>query len=437
MGRNINSTDAKRLLLESGGICAFSGCNRRLVSPDSSLDSGAVIAELAHIVADSREGPRGKVSLSDAERNGYQNFIVLCPEHHKVIDSQPNTFSIQVLRQMKIDHLSQVQSRLHPGPPELSSPSLTTEQIQSTVLRVSHLPQAIYEARCAFGAGEEEEVRERLSAPQDHEVLLPFVLASGKLYCFQNLQEKRNPFANTIDARSVRPLAAQKMWEDETDKRLYVRLLNRSLYKYTGHRGVRFDNEHKRFYFIPNKIGEVRRERYKSLTGRNVQRNVVWQPVRRKTGLASGVWWHVAAGLRFHHVAPMQWCLSIRPEWHLTKDGEAPLEARRVGRRVTSRKSRMFNYQYLREASFWRDFLAEGKPRIILNFDDQSGVIDSELLAFSITWPGIPGDVRPFESDVREEDLFTLSEFNEAVGGEDVDWEEEEEEEETDEADEF
>ena len=88
----------KRLLLESGGICAFPGCNRRLVSPDSSLDSGAVIAELAHIVADSREGPRGKVSLSDAERNGYENFIVLCPEHHKVIDSQPNTFSIQVLR---------------------------------------------------------------------------------------------------------------------------------------------------------------------------------------------------------------------------------------------------------------------------------------------------------------------------------------------------
>ena len=133
----------------------------------------------------------------------------------------------------------------------------------------------------------------------------------------------------------------------------------------------------------------------------------------------------------------MQWCLSIRPEWHLTKDGEAPLEAKRVGRRVTSKKSRMFNYQYLREASFWRDFLSEGKPRIILNFDDQSGVINTELVAFSIAWPGIPGDVRPFESEAREEDLFTLSELNEAVGGEDVDWEEEEEEIEADEADEF
>jgi hypothetical protein len=207
------------------------------------------------------------------------------------------------------------------------------------------LPQIVYEAKCAFGPGEEEEVRKRISAPQDHEVLLPFVLVGDKLYCFQNLQQERNPFSNTLDGRTARPIAARKMWDDEDDKRLYVRLLNRALYKYTGHRGVRFDNDHKRFYFMPDKVGETRRVRYKSLTGRNVERNVVWQPVRRKTGLATGVWWHVAAGFRFHQVAPMQWCFSIRPEWHLTKDGETPLEGKRVGRRVTSKKSRMFNYR--------------------------------------------------------------------------------------------
>jgi hypothetical protein len=129
----------KRLLLECGGSCAFPGCNRQLVSPDSSLESGAVIAELAHIVADSREGPRGGSSLTEAERNRHDNLIVLCPEHHKVIDSQPNTFSIQVLRQMKLDHLAQIQSRLHPETSAVATPKLITEQIQSTLLRVSHL----------------------------------------------------------------------------------------------------------------------------------------------------------------------------------------------------------------------------------------------------------------------------------------------------------
>ena len=159
MARNISSADTKRLLLESGGICAFPGCNRRLVSPDSALDSGAVIAELAHIVADSREGPRGNVPLTEDERNRHDNVIVLCPEHHKIIYSQPNTFSIQVLRQMKIDHLSQIQSRLNADAAAPSTQQLITEDIQSTVLRVSHLPQAIYEAKCAFDPGQEDQVR--------------------------------------------------------------------------------------------------------------------------------------------------------------------------------------------------------------------------------------------------------------------------------------
>jgi hypothetical protein len=437
MARNISSADIKRLLLDSGGICAFPGCGRRLVSPDSPEESGAIIAELAHIVADSREGPRGNVPLSEEERNKHDNLIVLCPEHHKVVDSQPNTFSIQVLRQMKSDHVAEVEKRLGSQTTLSVTPTLFTESIQSTVVRVSHLPRAVYEAKCSFDTGEEEQVRERICAPKDHEVLLPFVLAQGKLFCFQNLQRLGNPFSSTIDSHSARPLDATEMWKDDDQKRLYVRLLNRSLYKYTGHRGVRFDNDHKRFYFIPDKVGESRRVRYKSLTGRNVERNVVWQPVRKKTGLASGAWWHVAGGLKFHQLAALQWCLSIRPEWHLTTDGQTPLEGKRVGRRVTSKKSRMFNYQYLREVSFWRDFLAEGKPRIILNFDDQSGVIESELVTFSVSWPGIPGDVRPFETDVREEDLFTLSELNEAVSGDEVEWEEEEEELDADESDDF
>jgi hypothetical protein len=387
-----------------------------------------VLAEIAHIIADSREGPRGKSPLNEDDRNRYDNLLVLCPDHHKVIDSQPNTYSVQVLKQIKIDHLLALQMKLRRQAQTVES-MLVDETIQSSVLGVSHLPQAIYQAKCAFAPGQEEEVRQRVSAPQDHEVLLPFVLAEGKLFCFQNLQRQGNPFCGVVDARSAHPMAATDMWQDDNQKRLYVRLLNRSMYKYAGHRGVRFDNDHKRFYFIPDQKGQTRSISYKSLTGRNVHRNVVWQPIRKSTGLATGVWWHVAAGLRFHHTGSMQWCLSIRPEWHLTKDGETPLEPKRVGRRVTSKKSRMFNYQYLKEVSFWRDFLADGKPRIVFNFDDQSAIIGSDLLTFTIRWPGIPGDVLPFDPEIREDDLFTLAELHDATTGEEIEWEEEEEEE--------
>lgn len=425
----IKTADMKRLLLESGGICAFPGCHRLLVSEDAPEEPGAVIAEVAHIVAESREGPRGSEPLSEDERNQPANLIVVCPEHHKVIDSQPKTYSIAVLRQMKVDHVAEVRRRLHPASP-LQTAALVTERIRSSVLAVTHLPQAVFEAKCAFGPGQEDEVRTRLETPKDREVLFPFVLAAGKVFCFQNLRAKNNAFAKVIDARTVEARAARKTWEDDDGARLYVRLLNRSLYKYAGHRRIRYDVNHKRFFFIAEKKGEPRSVEYKSLTGRNVERKVVWQPIRKKTGLASPIWWHVAAGLRFRQLAPLQWCFAIRPEWHLTEDGETPLESKRIGRRVTSKKSRMFNRQYLREVSFWRDFLAEGKPRIVLNFGDQSAVVDSELLELVVEWPGIPGDELPFEGRTGEENLFTLAEFQDATEGEDVDWEGDEDDEE-------
>ncbi len=426
----------KRILLECGGVCTFPGCSRSLVSPDSPTESGAVLAEIAHIVADSREGPRGDVGLSEDQRNQHDNLIALCPDHHKVIDSQAKTYSIDVLRQMKLDHLAAVRKKLHPELPD-TLPTLTTEKIQSSILAVSHLPQAVYEAKCAFGAGQEEEVRLRISAPKGREVLLPYVLAGGKLLCFQNLRRRHNPFWKAVDSGSARAIPAQRLWENDDGRRLYVRLMNRSLYKYAGHRDVRYDVLHRRFFFVPEKKGQTRSVRYKSLTGRGVQRNVVWQPVRRKTGEVSKVWWHVAAGLRFHFVAPMQWCFSIRPEWHLTKDGEIVLEPKRIGRRVTSKKSRMFNYQYLREVSFWRDFLSGGTPRILLNFDDQFAVINSEIISFSVSWPGIPGDLLPFESNLGEDDLFTLAEFQDATELREIGADEDEEEVDSENLDEF
>ena len=435
MSSTIKIVDVKRLLLESGGICAFPRCRKPLVSAEAPEEAGAVIAEVAHIVAESREGPRGNEPLSEEERNQPENLIVVCPEHHKVIDSQPRTYSIEVLRQMKMDHLAEIRRRLH-SEGSLKVPSLVTEKIRSSVQAVTHLPQALFEAKCAFGQGQEEEVRTRLETPKDREVLFPFVLARGNVYRFQNLRARDNAFAKVIDARTVEAKPARKMWEDDDDARLYVRLLNRSLYKYAGHRGIRYDVGHKRFFFVPEKKGQPRSVEYKSLTGRNVKRKVVWQPVRRKTGIASFAWWHVAAGLRFRKLAPLQWCFTIRPEWHLTQDGETPLDAKRVGRRVTSKKSRMFNRQYLREVSFWRDFLAEGKPRMVLNFGDQSAVVDAELLELSVEWPGIPGDDLPFQGKTGEENLFTLAEFQDATEGEEVDWEEEADQEEEEEEDE-
>jgi len=77
----IKITDMKRLLLESGGICAFPGCHRPLVSAEAPEEPGAVIAEVAHIVAESREGPRGRLidCLDSNQKVTHELPWVPCP----------------------------------------------------------------------------------------------------------------------------------------------------------------------------------------------------------------------------------------------------------------------------------------------------------------------------------------------------------------------
>jgi hypothetical protein len=150
----------------------------------------------------------------------------------------------------------------------------------------------------------------------------------------------------------------------------------------------------------------------------------VWQPVRRKTGEPRNFWYHRAAGINFQQVAESEWCLTLRPERHLTRDSVTPLPAEEIGRRVTKLKARMFNDLYLTEIHFWREFLAQGSRDIIINLGCQSIVIRSEFINFNVTWPGIDGADKPYTNQVHEEDLLSLAERDSAVNGAELDWNE-------------
>ena len=89
----------------SGNRCAFPGCQTPLVF--TLKQSKAVVnhGKAAHIVAESRKGPRGRNSMSVAMRNSYENGIVLCTNHHTdVVDKYPTKFTVTQLRQWKSAH---------------------------------------------------------------------------------------------------------------------------------------------------------------------------------------------------------------------------------------------------------------------------------------------------------------------------------------------
>jgi hypothetical protein len=411
----------KLLFLLSGGICAFPNCGRSLVEPGTLANGPVSIGEVAHIVAESRQGPRGGEPMSEEERNQHINLLLLCPNHHRVVDSQPHTYSVAVLRQMKLDHEARIRKMTMLATPTAAL-ELRAERIYSTVLPITHLPDAVFCAPCDFQDDQEAGLKRLLVYPSDRAVLLPFLLRGKQLLTFFDLRAEGNPFNRVADGTSVSVLRSTELWREPESRRRYLTLLNRSLFKYTGRLNVRYDPAHRRFYFPPVELGRPRKVRYRSLQGRWSTRRVVWQPTKRTTGELRRYWWHLAAGLRFEQMAELQWGLSIRPERHLTLDGETTLPSDEIGRRVTRLKAKMFNDLYLAEVNFWRDYLCQGKPRIILNFGSQSAVIGAEFLTVTMKWPGIPGDDKAIKEERYEDDLFTLADLGETLSGAGINW---------------
>jgi hypothetical protein len=65
----------------------------------------SLVGEVAHIVGESSGAARGKSSLSIEERNDPDNLMLLCREHHKIIDDDPGMYTVEVLDEKKREHI--------------------------------------------------------------------------------------------------------------------------------------------------------------------------------------------------------------------------------------------------------------------------------------------------------------------------------------------
>ena len=95
-----------RLWAKAAGRCEF--CNR-IVYEDSETTEDNNNAQIAHIVAFSENGPRGDEELSKLLDGHDENVMLLCAEHHHLIDHEgKEKYSVEILRQMKHDHEERV-----------------------------------------------------------------------------------------------------------------------------------------------------------------------------------------------------------------------------------------------------------------------------------------------------------------------------------------
>lgn len=100
---SISATASLQLWVRAGGRCQY--CNRYLLEDEYSTHL-VNLAERAHIVgANTAPGsPRGDHSLPLEDRSGPDNLMLLCREHHRVVDVLIEQHSVAVLRDMKRHH---------------------------------------------------------------------------------------------------------------------------------------------------------------------------------------------------------------------------------------------------------------------------------------------------------------------------------------------
>ncbi|WP_253886226.1 tetratricopeptide repeat protein [Actinokineospora diospyrosa] len=104
--------EQRKLFQRSGDMCAFPDCRRALTAPRTDSDPVTSLGEIAHIVGESVNGPRGVSPLTSRERGLYENLILLCDYHHQLIDSHPATWTVSRLVAMKRTHEEWVRARL-------------------------------------------------------------------------------------------------------------------------------------------------------------------------------------------------------------------------------------------------------------------------------------------------------------------------------------
>jgi hypothetical protein len=256
----------------SGGRCSFPGCSVALLL-DTAEGDASLVGQMAHIVAKSRQGPRGRDPLDDVGRRDAANFILLCPEHHKLVDDHPRHFPVPVLRRMKHEH----ESRFAPTNPksEVAAP-LVDETLASSMLWVGALPARMYSARTT------ESAPGSIARAVTGSDLVPFWLRDGVLHSFHDLSDPGGPLARVVTPGTTHAVDAESAWGDPDLFRRYVTLLNKSMSLHLARKGLAFDSKHHRHHFLSTD-GRERNITYETRSG-SPQRLAVVHRERKRSG---------------------------------------------------------------------------------------------------------------------------------------------------------
>ena len=98
-------TDSTRRKLRDrvANLCSNPECRRNTVAANlETIDNRTIIGEAAHICAASSGGPRFDNRMSTTDTKSFNNGIWLCSICHKIIDREPETYPVEMLKDWKV-----------------------------------------------------------------------------------------------------------------------------------------------------------------------------------------------------------------------------------------------------------------------------------------------------------------------------------------------
>lgn len=110
--RHYSDRTLKLLWGRAGGRCVMPECRVELFAEATAYDPIVVIGEIAHVAAAADGGPRAASGLATADRNAYENLILLCQNCHGRVDGQPGFYTVARLNDIKQAHEAWVRASL-------------------------------------------------------------------------------------------------------------------------------------------------------------------------------------------------------------------------------------------------------------------------------------------------------------------------------------
>ena len=104
MRRHVSTKTSNNLYALSGNQCAHPECTISLIEDATEESVAHSKGEICHIYAVNETGPRWRSGVTEEELNSLDNLILLCRNHHSIVDRQHESYPASMLKNWKRDH---------------------------------------------------------------------------------------------------------------------------------------------------------------------------------------------------------------------------------------------------------------------------------------------------------------------------------------------